>query len=993
MKRLLGFVLCIFSSLAYGQINNPGGGNGITITNVAGLASVPGKTNGTIAVVTNGASATDCTVGGGTTVVNCQFNGTIWSQAVASSSGGTAFSALTTASNTTAAMTVGTGASLGPAGTGTITATNTQASAAFAPTADGVFGVNTTTHLPVFGSNTTTLTWPQTLANAAHKWLNSYSQTAGTFTQTQPACGDLSDVTAFCNLTPGTGVTTFLTTPSSANLLAAMTTSTGSGNLVFGTSPTLVTPVLGTPTSVTLTNGTGLPISTGVSGLGTGVATFLATPTSGNLAAALTDETGSGNAVFSTSPTLVTPNLGTPSALTLTNASGLPLAGLANQAADTIDMNASGSSAAPTAVAMPTTGTNGCAGSANALQYNTTTHAWACNTISGSGTVNSGTATHLAFYSSSTNAVSSDGTATDDGTTLTYTGTGGLSLSAGPLSISAPAGDAGYLSLSGNTANQTVTSNTVGFMGPTSATFTAYALQLPATAPSGTQTLQCGTPTGSVSACSFSSAGAGTVTVVASGSLTSTALVTGGGSQTLQTPSATSTLDGSGNLSLAAGGSLKSADTGTPGFTFATNSVSLNQPLSIAKTSNQMVMGTTTNLSTLTFPASSGAVTLTFPNTSTLMLGGNSDTTTTDICHASATAGICNFTALVAADIPTSGISNVVYKNTTNAATSAMTLDMSGATGSAAFKVPSTTTNTASAAAVIDYDTTNSNYHANSGADSLIGIVPTASVPTNGNVIDASVSSSKFLLHDSGVATANITTAASNYTSGDLVQAAGNNKTTSDSGVATANVVQATSAATAAKQICTATSTTKSCSYIDFPEVLIIPAANCNNTTAGAAWSIGSGGTVTCRGGTNNLGGYVSITDTASTFATFQFVLPEDWDTANNPYIRFQIASTDATLNHTIIPSIQVACYKGDGSTTDDVAANAAHSLSTTTLNGNANRFWSTSNVQMNATDMTGCVAGALVQVTVGRATDTATNAEFYSATITIPRLMTVQAN
>lgn len=69
----------------------------------------------------------------------------------------------------------------------------------------------------------------------------------------------------------------------------------------------------------------GLPISTAVSGLGTGVATFLATPTSANLAAALTDETGSGAAVFATSPTLVTPALGTPSSATLTNATGLPL--------------------------------------------------------------------------------------------------------------------------------------------------------------------------------------------------------------------------------------------------------------------------------------------------------------------------------------------------------------------------------------------------------------------------------------------------------------------------------------------------------------------------------------------------------------------------------------------------------------------------------------------------------------------------------------------
>ena len=63
---------------------------------------------------------------------------------------------------------------------------------------------------------------------------------------------------------------------------------------------------LGTPSSGTLTNCTGLPISTGVSGLGTNVATFLATPSSANLAAALTDETGTGANVFATSPTLVT---------------------------------------------------------------------------------------------------------------------------------------------------------------------------------------------------------------------------------------------------------------------------------------------------------------------------------------------------------------------------------------------------------------------------------------------------------------------------------------------------------------------------------------------------------------------------------------------------------------------------------------------------------------------------------------------------------------
>jgi hypothetical protein len=51
---------------------------------------------------------------------------------------------------------------------------------------------------------------------------------------------------------------------------------------------------------------------TGINSLGTGVATFLGTPSSANLAAAVTDETGSGSLVFATSPTLVTPFLGTP---------------------------------------------------------------------------------------------------------------------------------------------------------------------------------------------------------------------------------------------------------------------------------------------------------------------------------------------------------------------------------------------------------------------------------------------------------------------------------------------------------------------------------------------------------------------------------------------------------------------------------------------------------------------------------------------------------
>lgn len=159
-------------------------------------------------------------------------------------------------------------------------------------------------------------------ANANTSWVQqtplpiTVGTTAIYFIQFGSASGGVSSFSAgTTGLTPNTATTGNVTlggTLAVANGGTGVVTSTGTGSVVLSDSPSLVTPALGTPASGILTNATGLPISTGVSGLGTNVATFLATPSSSNLAAAVTDETGTGALVFATSPSLVTPALGVP---------------------------------------------------------------------------------------------------------------------------------------------------------------------------------------------------------------------------------------------------------------------------------------------------------------------------------------------------------------------------------------------------------------------------------------------------------------------------------------------------------------------------------------------------------------------------------------------------------------------------------------------------------------------------------------------------------
>ena len=118
-------------------------------------------------------------------------------------------------------------------------------------------------------------------------------------------------VTSTGNLTLGGALTGVDLTSQVTGILPVANGGTGSSSTTF---VNLTTNVTGT---LPVANG-----GTGITSFGAGIADFLGTPSSANLATAVTDETGSGALVFATSPTLVTPALGTPSALVATNATG-----------------------------------------------------------------------------------------------------------------------------------------------------------------------------------------------------------------------------------------------------------------------------------------------------------------------------------------------------------------------------------------------------------------------------------------------------------------------------------------------------------------------------------------------------------------------------------------------------------------------------------------------------------------------------------------------
>ena len=216
-----------------------GGGNATTDAEINALAAISAEATASALVAANAATAAGVSEG----------NAASSAAAAASSASGASTSATTATTQASAASTSASGAST--------SATNASNSATAA--ANSAASIDDATFV--------------------HKTGNETIGGIKTFSSTivGSVSGNASTVTTNANLTgavTSAGNSTSLGSFTSAQLAGALTDETGSGPNVFATSPTLVTPALGTPSALVGTNITGIAASLSIGG-NAGTATAL----------------------------------------------------------------------------------------------------------------------------------------------------------------------------------------------------------------------------------------------------------------------------------------------------------------------------------------------------------------------------------------------------------------------------------------------------------------------------------------------------------------------------------------------------------------------------------------------------------------------------------------------------------------------------------------------------------------------------------------------
>lgn len=532
--------------------------------------------------------------------------------------------------------------------------------------------------------------------------------------------------------------------------------------------------------------------------------------------------------------------------------------------------------------------------------------------------------------------------------------------------------------------------------------------------------------------------GSGTVTVVSSGSLASTALVTGGGTTTLQTPSATATLDSSGNISTP-GGISTGAGGSAAGYvqlgqgttpSLGTTAITLTAPTS-GVTSYKYVFPATSQTGFLYGTDSSNTNTMSVvgsTGTGNVVLAGGPTITghpTVEGVTSTGATGTGKFvfdgsptltslaltnliaaTAIAAPSTPSAGVGriyvdstskNIAVKNDagvvkhgvqTATCTNQAATAISDAGGVTCTTLTSAYVNTSIAQTGVDINTSHQ----------VTATHLSSALPVNqGGTALTSGTSGGILGY-----TASGTIASSAALAANAVVLGGGAGATPTSSSLTATVVKAASgvlsAATAGTDYVspssTETLTNKTLdaegtgNTITMPLKVWLPAAGCQGSTAGSFWDLPAStpAVAACVTGTNTQKGVLQYADTTGGFsAQNTLILPADFTGAIDARIIWRTSATTGNAKW----SLSTICTDVAASATDDPAFNTASTV-TTAAPGTTLRIQSSSITGVTAT---GCSAGNLLHVKLFRdgndGSDTiSASADFIGLELTIRRAM-----